>query len=114
MSHASPSGGIAQKLHACTESPAAGHANDRFRDLIDLILLGDLVEEKARPAVREACEEIFELREMHAWPPSIVVFDGWQDPYSALAQELRFPIVDVFEAAAVVQKMVDALDASRP
>lgn len=101
---------IAQKLHACTEVPADGRANDRFRDLIDLLLLEGLVDERGWPAVSEACREIFELRAKHAWPPAVTIFDDWPGPYRVLADELEFPIRDVNEAAAAVQAMIVRID----
>jgi len=44
-----------------------------FRDLIDIQLLRDLIDDLH--AVRTACVEIFELRGKHAWPPCVTV---WQ------------------------------------
>jgi hypothetical protein len=43
---------IAQKLHACTDNTDPKRPNDRYRDLIDLILVDRLVREKDRVAVR--------------------------------------------------------------
>lgn len=102
---------IAQKLHACTEIPDGDRRNDRFRDLPDLVMLWALVDEGERPAVRAACEEIFHLRDQHAWPPAVVAFGHWPNPYRALATEIDFPILDVHEAAAAVQTIVDELQA---
>jgi hypothetical protein len=100
---------IAQKLHACTEPPAEGRRNDRLRDLADLLLLWDLVQTAERTAVRVACTEIFALRATHPWPPHLVVFEHWEEPYRVLASAIRFPIVDVDEAARAVQVIVDEL-----
>jgi len=97
---------VAQKLHSCTEVPADGPVNDRFRDLIDLLLLEELVEEDEWPAVRDACEEIFRLRAKHPWPPTVTVFETWPDPYGALAAELGFPLAEVQAAADAVQAMI--------
>lgn len=52
---------IAQKLHACIETFEQGE-NDRFRDLLDLQLLADLVEDDEWAAVRAACGGVFEAR----------------------------------------------------
>lgn len=104
---------IAQKLHACTEPPTAERRNDRFRDLIDILLLSDLVHPGDRARVREACERVFQLRAMHPWPPPVVVRDGWARPYEALAADMQFPITDVDQAAARVQAIVDELAATR-
>ena len=103
---------IAQKIHACTEMPAGGKQNDRFRDVIDLLLLEELVEEDEWSAVRSACEELFELRTKHGWRPTVTVFDPWPEPYRALAEELGFPITDVKEAAAAIQVMIDRIAAA--
>lgn len=100
---------IAQKLHACTEIPADGHINDRFRDLIDVLLLWGLVTEDERLAVREACEEIFALRAAHPWPPRVTVFESWPEPYRTLAEEVRFAMTDIAGAAQAVQATVDTI-----
>lgn len=103
---------IAQKLHACTEVPADGRVNDRFRDLIDLVMLWDLVAEDQHPAVAEACREIFALRGMHTWPPQVTVFDTWPTEYEAVAAELRFPLPDVVAAAMAIQNMIAIIAAA--
>ena len=105
---------IAQKLHACTEVPSGGRENDRSRDLIDLLLLEELVEEDEWPRVREACEEVFALRAKHPWPPTITVFDTWPDAYRALAAELAFPMAEVGEAANAVQAMITHITTASP
>lgn len=100
---------IAQKLHACTEIPPEGRINDRFRDLIDVLLLWGLVAEDEQPTVREACEEIFALRATHPWPPRVTVFGSWLEPYRALAEEVHFAMTDVADAAQAVQGTIDAI-----
>ncbi|MBI4730249.1 MAG: nucleotidyl transferase AbiEii/AbiGii toxin family protein [Acidobacteria bacterium] len=102
---------IAQKLHACTEVPSGGRQNDRFRDLIDLLLLADLVESDEWPRVRAACEEISALRAKQPWPPTVTVFDIWAGPYRALAAELSFPLIEVEEAADAVRAMIERIAA---
>ncbi len=97
---------IAQKLHACTEAPRDGRINDRFRDLVDLQLLEELVADDEWGALREACEELFGLRAMHLWPPTVTVFDTWPEPYRALTSELGFPVDDVYEAADLVRRFI--------
>lgn len=97
---------IAQKIHACTEVPSGAKENDRFRDLIDLLLLEELIEDDEWTAVRQACEELFQLRSKHTWPPQVIVFDSWPGPFLALADELAFPLTDVQEAASAVQAMI--------
>jgi hypothetical protein len=97
---------IAQKLHACTDVPGPDKTNDRFRDLIDLLLLEELVDGQGWAAVRAACQELFTLRDKHPWPPDVTVFASWPDGYAALASELAFPIPDVSEAAEAVRALI--------
>lgn len=103
---------IAQKLHACTES-REDRDNDRFRDLIDLLLLEEVVADADLPAVRVACEEVFRLRGRHAWPPAIHIYPLWVEGYRSLALGMDFPVLDVAEAAAAVSAFVSRI-ASTP
>ena len=96
---------IAQKIHACTEVKA-GKDNDRFRDLIDLILLDELVVDKDLPSVRAACVEVFSIRGTHPWPPKVVIYPLWPDQYRALAKSMGFPVTEVADAAAAVDAMI--------
>jgi hypothetical protein len=104
---------IAQKLHACTEIPPDGRINDRFRDLIDVLLLWDLVNDDERLSIREACEEIFSLRAAHPWPPTVTVFESWPEQYRVLAEEVRFAMTDVAGAAQAVQATIDTIAQAR-
>lgn len=101
---------IAQKLHACTNHADPEHPNDRYRDLIDLILVDRLVRDEDRAGVREACVEIFRLRDKHAWPPRITVPPEWRDGYRSLAHQLGFAPGDVHQAAIDVQAIVARID----
>jgi type II secretory pathway pseudopilin PulG len=105
---------IAQKLHACTDHTDPERPNDRYRDLLDLILVDRLVGEDDRAGVREVCVEIFRLRDKHAWPPRITVPPEWPDGYRALAEQLGFAPIDVHQAAADVQAIIARIDAARP
>lgn len=100
---------IAQKLHAVTQR-FEDRENERFRDLVDLIICRDLVADLAE--VREACLDTFEARGLHAWPPTLEVPDHWAEPYAALAEEMGFPVADVDDAAAQVRKFIDKIDSA--
>jgi hypothetical protein len=61
---------LAQKIHGMTQPAAQEDAsNERFRDLADVLLLRQLVEDL--PAVRAACVEVFAFRGTHEWPPAL-------------------------------------------
>jgi hypothetical protein len=100
---------IAQKIHACTELYADGRENDRFRDLIDLQLLRDLVDGDL-PVVRDACVEIFELRGKHAWPPEVTVHPSWPAGFAAMAADIGFYTDDVDFAADALRQFIAEID----
>lgn len=103
---------IAQKLHACTERFMTGPDNDRFRDLMDLLLLRSLLTEADLPRVRAACVRIFETRDKHPWPPTVTVYESWREPYRAMARETHYEIQTVEDAAALVDEMIAEIDSS--
>lgn len=98
---------IAQKLHAVTEEYPDGYENPRFRDLIDLQLLGSLDTDLA--AVRQACEQVFAARGGHTWPPRVTTQPSWPEGYAALAEELDMNPADVEAAADAVQVLIDRI-----
>jgi hypothetical protein len=103
---------IAQKIHACTEVFTEGRQNDRFRDLIDLPLLRDLLAEDELPAVRAACVEIFALRAKHSWPPQVTVHPAWAPGFAAMAAELDFYTQDVEVAADALHAFIAGINAA--
>jgi hypothetical protein len=103
---------IAQKLHACTERFKTGPENDRFRDLMDLLLLRDVLTDADLPRVREACLRIFKARDKHSWPPTVTVYESWRAPYREMAREESFEVEAVEEAAALVTEMIAQIDAT--
>ena len=77
---------IAQKLHAVTEPPADGKTNDRFRDLLDIVMLSAIVPPSAE--LRGVCEETFHIRQQHGWPPEIVTYPHWIEPMERHAEDM--------------------------
>ena len=96
---------IAQKFHAMTRPVAEGRRNERFRDLVDLLLMRALVTDY--PALKDACEEVFARRGTHAWPPVIAPPEDWREPFSRMAAENDLPILDLDAAAVEIQRFVD-------
>jgi hypothetical protein len=101
---------VAQKLHACTEVFDEGRQNDRFRDIMDILLVEDLLFDVGLGHVREACVDIFAVRDKHTWPPTLTVYDSWRVPFAALARENRFTPDDIDEAAAALTALIAAID----
>jgi hypothetical protein len=96
---------LAQKLHACTET-FPDRDNDRFRDLLDLQLLAELVGDDQWAHVRAACRDVFDGRAKHPWPPVVTVPAEWAEGYRALAQDTGFPVADVDAAADAVRVLI--------
>jgi hypothetical protein len=84
--------------------------NDRFRDLVDLLVLRDLIDDL--PALRRACETTFASRATHVWPPSLDAPTTWQAGYARLAGEVGLDIVDVDVAAGQIRTFIAAIAAA--
>jgi hypothetical protein len=104
---------IAQKLHACTQVFDDGPANSRFRDVIDLLLLRELLAADDLLSVRAACVETFELRATHLWPSAVAIGAGWAPAYAQLAAAVGFHVADVEDAAERVRSFVAEIDRAR-
>lgn len=89
---------VVQKLHACTAvNPKTGR-NERAHDLVDLQILYQ-EETIDMAAVEEIGRRLFAARRSHAWPPTVVAYDGWDTLYIEAADGL-----DVFaDVTAAVQ-----------
>jgi hypothetical protein len=96
----------AQKLHACTDHSHVERPNDRFRDLIDILLIEATLGDEDLPRIRAACVEIFEIRDKHGWPPEITIVDGWVDGYAELAAKLGYHIDNVHDAKSLVDALI--------
>ncbi|MDA0159289.1 nucleotidyl transferase AbiEii/AbiGii toxin family protein [Solirubrobacter ginsenosidimutans] len=102
---------IAQKLHACTDHSIPEWANDRARDLVDVLLVRRRLADTELAEVRQACVEIFRLREKHAWPPTITVLPAWPQLYRAeVAKIPGFTPTDVDHAADDVAALIAQID----
>jgi hypothetical protein len=95
---------IAQKLHGMTLPPRSGKRNDRFRDLIDLLLMEALVTDYA--GLRAACESVFRSRSTHDWPPDLDVPPHWIEPFARMAADLELPVADADEGMSRVRAFV--------
>jgi hypothetical protein len=101
---------VAQKLHGMTLPPRPGKRNERFKDLIDLMLMEALITDYR--GLREACEEVFRARAKQGWPPPLELPEHWRAPYARLAAELRLPVTDAEEAMARVRALVARIETS--
>ncbi len=79
---------------------------------MDILLVEGLLYDVGLVRVREACIDIFTVREKHTWPPSVTVYDSWRIPFAELAGENGFTPEDIDEAAAALVKLIAAIEAS--
>jgi hypothetical protein len=97
---------VAQKLHGMTLPPRPGKQNERFRDLVDLVLMDAMITHDYA-ALREACEVVFRSRNTHSWPPDLSTVPAhWVQPFARLAEELELAETDVEVALVRVRDFV--------
>lgn len=102
---------IAQKIHAMTQHSGEDDAsNERFRDLADVLLLRELVDDLG--AVRVACVEVFALRGTHGWPPVLDPPTFWEELYAQLAEGLELSERSLEDAVKEAQALIDAINAA--
>ena len=97
---------VAQKLHGMTLPPRPGKQNERFRDLVDLLLMDAMVTH-GYAALRDACELVFRNRNTHSWPPDLSIVPAhWVQPFARLAEELELVETDLEAAILRVRNFV--------
>jgi hypothetical protein len=102
---------MAQKIHGMTQPPSGGEAaNERFRDLADLLLMREMATDLA--GVREACVQVFALRGTHAWPPPLDPPPVWEEPFVALAGDLELPMATLAEAIEEARAFIAEIEAA--
>jgi hypothetical protein len=102
---------VAQKLHGMTLPPRPGKRNERFRDLVDLLLLEEMVTDYS--GLRDACESVFAKRGMHDWPPTLDVPAHWVDPFARMARDLELPVTDAEPAMVRIRSFVERICAAK-
>lgn len=101
---------IAQKLHGVTElPPRAGRTNPRYWDLIDLQLLRALLGAPDE-RTKHACTSTFAVRAKQAWPPTVTVYPGWRESYTAMARNLDIAVAGLDQAVTAVHELITEID----
>lgn len=99
---------IAQKIHAMTEPAFDDETpNERFRDLVDVLFMKELAGDLVR--VRAACEDVFNRRGTHDWPPVLDPPELWREPFAALAGEIELSTDSLADAVRQGQDFIDAI-----
>ena len=72
-----------------------------------------LVTVEDRAGVKTTCQEIFDLRAKHSWPPRVTVLPSWTEIYSNELEDVPgFEPSDVHEAADEVNQFIKKIDAA--
>lgn len=82
-----------------------GWRNDRFKDLVDLLLIEELIQD--HDALRRACVDLFALRNTHPWPPFVEAPGSRVEPFRRMAVEVDLPVTDVNEAAFRIRRLLN-------
>ena len=99
---------IAQKIHGMTQPPREDDApNVRYRDLADLLLMRELAHDLS--GIREACVDVFALRDTHGWPPHFHAPASWDEPFTRLASDLGLRERSLGEAVAEARALIAAI-----
>jgi hypothetical protein len=98
----------AQKIHGLTLPSSPGWRNDRFKDLVDLLLIEELIQD--HHALRRACEDLFAMRNTHPWPPFVEAPSSWVEPFRRMAVEVDLPVTDVNQAAFRIRTLLNDVD----
>jgi Nucleotidyl transferase AbiEii toxin, Type IV TA system len=102
----------AQKLHGLTLPSRPGWRNGRFKDLVDLLLLRELITDFS--TLREACEQLFAVRRTHAWPPLVEIQPDWAEPFARMASEVGLPVTDLHQAMYQIRAFLHQIDPRAP
>lgn len=83
-----------------------------MRDLLDVFLLRGLVADGELRAVREACVEVFEVRDEHDWPPEFRPPESWKEEFEASAERLGLEVTDFDAAVEEARAFIGLIEAS--
>jgi hypothetical protein len=84
--------------------------NERFRDLVDLLLMRELTTELG--GVRGACVDVFTLRGKHKWPPVLDPPPFWNEPFASLAEEVKLPLRSFEDAVREARSFIEDVEAA--
>lgn len=101
---------IAQKIHALT-AEWEGRENPRFRDIVDLLLMLPAMDDLG--LVKAACVKTFEARGTHGWPPTLVAYDSWREPYAVLSERLGLKPYDLDSAIVEIHDALERIDKAK-
>jgi hypothetical protein len=99
---------LAQKIHGMTQPPREGRRNERAKDLVDVLLLGEFIEDVA--ALRQVCVSVFEARGAHEWPPMLEVLEHWRDEFRRLSEEYGLKLGSLEEGVAEARELIARID----
>ena len=103
---------VGGRSHTMANRTTRVRGNDRFRDLADLLLMKQWIEDYS--VLIDPCRAVFARRDTHSWPPLLVANEEWEEPYSRLARELEIDAVDLQQAVYEIRHMIYLIDKTAP
>ena len=60
--------------------------------------------------IKAACQHVFSIRGIHAWPPVLEPPEFWIEPFAVLADELNLPVQNLADAVREVQTFITEVE----
>lgn len=102
---------MAHKLHGVTRPTTEEFLNERVNDFVDVFLLRELIADDDRASLRDACVEVFAVRDQHRWPPSFDPPDFWRDEFEEHGEALGLPVRSFGDAVEDLRGYISFIDA---
>lgn len=105
---------LAHKIHGMTRPATDDHPNERVNDFVDVFLLRELLSSSEQTRVREACIDVFQVRDAHEWPPDFTPPLHWRDEFQERAAELNLAVTRFDDAIAEVRGFIQLVARTSP
>ncbi len=100
---------LAHKIHGATQPSLNGYRNERFRDVLDALIIEE-GSELDLEWVRIVCGAEFSRRATHGWPPRLLLDERWQNGLRAEALANGYSIRDPQELARAFNALVERIE----
>ncbi|MCC7002906.1 MAG: nucleotidyl transferase AbiEii/AbiGii toxin family protein [Gemmatimonadaceae bacterium] len=101
---------LAQKIHGMTHPPREGRRNERAKDLVDVLLLKEELDDLAE--LRLVCLSVFAKRGTHEWPPMLEVHEHWREEVLRLSEEYGLGNGTLEEGVSKARTLIARIDKS--
>jgi hypothetical protein len=104
---------LAHKLHAATEILPPPASNERYRDVLDALMLFEgFTTSDCLNALRVTCRAEFSARGTHPWPPALADTAAWRSGLEEEAQRHGSSVTHEPELRAQFERMIERIEGS--